>query len=261
MSRKLSVLLVEDEERTCQEFVECVEELDDVVLVGVTNNSAKALEYVHDFVPDAIILDLELHQGGGNGLLMLKELRNMALDVQPYVLITTHNSSAITYESARMFGADFIMSKHQSDYSCSNAVEFLRVMKPVIHSRSGESVAADATTETQAERTKRISRRICAELDHVGISPKVIGYRYLTCAIQTVIKRPTPNLCSVLADQYGKTEASVERAMQNAINKAWRTTPIEDLLQHYTARISSDRGVPTLTEFVYFYANKIRNKY
>jgi flavin-binding protein dodecin len=51
------------------------------------------------------------------------------------------------------------------------------------------------------------------------------------------------NLCNVIGQKYGKTESSVERAMQNAINKAWRTCDIDDLLHYYTARISSDKGV------------------
>ena len=46
--------------------------------------------------------------------------------------------------------------------------------------------------------------------------------------------------------------------MQNAINKAWRTTDIEDLSINYTARISSEKGVPTMTEFIYYYADKLK---
>ena len=47
--------------------------------------------------------------------------------------------------------------------------------------------------------------------------------------------------------------------MQNAIARAWRTTPIEDLLRYYTARISSEKGVPTITEFIYYYAAKLKS--
>ena len=49
--------------------------------------------------------------------------------------------------------------------------------------------------------------------------------------------------------------------MQNAIAKAWRTTPIDDLLKYYTAKISSDKGIPTITEFIYHYANKLKIEY
>ena len=49
--------------------------------------------------------------------------------------------------------------------------------------------------------------------------------------------------------------------MQNAITRAWRSSPIDELLLHYTAKISQERGSPTLTEFIYYYANKIKNAY
>jgi len=261
MEKKLSILIVEDDQITCKEFVEYIEELDDVSLIGVTNNSSKAIDYVKSFLPDAIILDLELHKGRGNGLLMLQELKQLPLNSLPYILITTNNSSTVTYESVRQLGADFIMSKHQEDYSCKNAIEFLRIMKPVIHSRIQASSGAHPTTESPELRYKRIVQRISSEMNHIGISPKAVGNQYLIDAIQLIMKQPTQNLCNVIGKKYGKTEASVERAMQNSINKAWRTSDIDDLLMHYTARISSEKGVPTITEFIYYYANKIKNEY
>ena len=46
--------------------------------------------------------------------------------------------------------------------------------------------------------------------------------------------------------------------MQTAINNACRKSPIEDLMLHYKARINYETGVPTPTEFIYYYAEKIR---
>ncbi len=261
MDKKLSILLVEDDQIACKEFVDYIDEVDDISLIGITDNSTKAIDYVKDFFPDAIILDLELHKGSGNGLIMLQELKHLLLSVNPYVLITTNNSSPITYESARQLGADFIMSKHQADYSAKNAINFLRIMKPVIHSRSQEISSIHSTPESTEVRNKRIIHRINTELNNIGINPKAIGYQYLVDAIQLIIKQPMQNLCNVIGEKYGKTESSVERAIQNSINKTWRTSDIDDLLKYYTARISSEKGVPTITEFIYYYANKIKNEY
>ncbi len=261
MDKKLSILLVEDEEAVCNEFTENIDELDDVSLIGVTNNSSDALKYIKDFLPDAVILDLELHQGRGNGFLVLQGLRQMSLDINPYILITTNNTSAFTYESARRLGADFIMSKHQADYSAKSALDFLIMLKPVIHSRIQAASPEHATTEPPEVKHKRLFTRVRTELNNVGISPKAVGYTYLLDAVMLVIQQPVQNLSTIISKKYGKTESSVERAMQNAIQKAWRTADIDDLLKFYTARISSDKGVPTLTEFIYYYANKIKADY
>jgi DNA-binding NarL/FixJ family response regulator len=259
--KKLSILLVEDDEAACEEIKRHIENFDDVNLAGITNNSSDALEYVKNFLPEAVILDLELHLGGGNGLQFLMELKQLDLPFQPYILITTNNSSTVTYTYAREAGADFIMSKHQSGYSAKGAVEFLRMLKPAIFSKIESDSPEHKTTESPEQKTKRIFRRISVELDYVGVSPKHVGYQYLADAIQLVIDKPRNNLCAIIGEKYGKTEASVERAMQNAIDKAWRVSDIEDLIKHYTAKVSSEKGIPTITEFVYYFANKIKNEY
>lgn len=259
--KKLSILLVEDDEGACAELKRYIEELDDVCLIGITNHSGEALEYVKNQLPEAVILDLELHQGGGNGLFFLKELHQIDLPFRPYILVTTNNSSAITYACAREAGADFIMAKHQADYSAENVVEFLRLIKNTIFSKIESNAPEHKTAESPVQKTKRVARQISAELDYVGVSPKHVGYQYLTDAIELVIEKPANNLCAIIGAKRGKTEASVERAMQNAIDRAWRVSDVEDLIKHYTARISSEKGVPTITEFVYYYANKIKNAY
>lgn len=260
MERALSVLLVEDDQKACKEIIEYVDEFEDITLVGVTNNSYKAVQLTQEFMPDAVILDLELHQGGGNGLTFLQDLHKMALSIFPYILVTTNNSSSVTYDAARELGADFIMAKHQAGYSAQSVIEFLRLMKNMIFSKT-IAETGNTTTESPQQKTKRITRLISMELDHIGINPKSLGYRYLNDAIQIIIKQEhTINLCGIIGQKYEKTDSSVERAMQNAINRAWRSSDIDDLLKYYTAKIHSDKGVPTITEFIYYYANRIKNE-
>lgn len=259
MENKLTILLVEDDRQTCKEFINLVDNSDDLLLVGVTNNAFKAVDLIRDRLPDAVILDLELHSGSGNGLNVLSALKDMSLSASPYILVTTNNSSAVTYDAARKLGADFIMSKHQPDYSEKTALEFLRMLSPVIKSNQKPSTADSEEAPEYYE--KRITRRIISELNLIGVNQKSVGYKYLIDGIILTIKNPTQNLCSVIAKKYGKTECSVERAIQNAINRAWATTDIDDLLTYYTAKISSSKGVPTLTEFIFYYANKLKNEY
>lgn len=256
---ELSILIVEDNPETCKLFVEHADEMDDISIVSITNNSNQALDDIKYYLPNAIILDLELHLGTGNGIELLQKLSTMDLDIYPYILITTNNSSQITYEYVRELGADFIMSKHQNDYSEKNVLEFLRMMKTVIKNKSNKKTNPLQTTEAPILQSKRIQKRIATELNNIGISPKLKGYGYLSDAIFMVIQDSTKNLTTIISQKYKKTESSVERAMQNAINKAWKQTAIEDLEKYYKAKINSGKGTPTLTEFIYYYANKIKN--
>lgn len=262
MENKLEILLVEDDTFACNEFANEIANTEDMVLISVTNNATKALEYISIYQPHVVILDLELHTGSGSGLQVLQSMHALSLDRKPYFLITTNNSSNTTYEIARNLGADYIMPKHQEGYSVQKVIEFLRLIGKVIkNSPYSNGSIRNTTTETTKQKEHRISQCIMTELNHVGISPKSVGYTYLTEAIEIMLKEPTHNICTLIADRHNKTESSVERAMQNAINRAWRLTSIDDLLQFYTAKINSSKGVPTLTEFICYYATKLKSKY
>lgn len=261
MNEKLEILIVEDDAALCRELSELIEDSDDLVFIAATNAADKAVEYIKDTLPDAVILDLELHQGKGSGLNVLHDIRTLSLSKKPYILVTTNNSSARTYETARALGADYIMSKHQEDYSSQNVLDFLRIMRPTIKGSYTSSPGMTNTTETPEQYSKRIYRRIMTELNHVGISPKSVGYAYLADAIYLMAQQPTQNICTVLADKHKKSEASIERAMQNAIHRTWRTQELSVLLKHYQANIDTEKGSPTLTEFICYYANIIKNEY
>lgn len=257
----LTISLVEDDVTACNAFINYTEKLKDISIVSITNSSTKALMDIHDYTPDAVILDLELHHGSGSGLDVLRGLKDLSLNCCPYVLITTNNSSSTTYEYARQLGADYIMSKHQGDYSEENVLHFLIMMKSVIQSRKNISLLNSLTAENPHQKHKRIEQRIITELNYIGISPKAVGYQYLIDAIQIIMNHPVSNLSTLIGNKYKKTESSVERAMQNAINRAWKQTDIDELFHHYTAKIHSEKGVPTTMEFIYYYATKLNSEY
>lgn len=264
MENKLEILLVEDDEQDCKDITAAVDNNpDDFTLIAVTNNSTRALQHVQDSQPDAVILDLELHYGGGDGIDFLRKLKEARLPRIPYILVTTNNISTVTHEIARNLGADFILTKNQENYSANYVLDLLKSTKSVILNRRSYNVKDGAINyeETPTQKEKRIQRRIWTALDRIGINQKSIGYKYLEDAIAITIKEPVPRICGVIGDKYNKSEASVERAMQNAIDRAWRTTDINELYSNYKARIRSDRGTPTVTEFIHYYARTIKPEF
>ena len=60
-TQEITVLLVEDDVEECNELQNYADSVNDVNLVGITNNSDEALEMVQAFLPDVVLLDLELH--------------------------------------------------------------------------------------------------------------------------------------------------------------------------------------------------------
>ncbi len=254
MEKRIDIIVVEDDEDICFKYEQEVKKYKEIFLIGTTNSTKTALELVKEYQPNAIVLDLELHNGYGNGISFLKEIAALELDFKPYILISTNNISYSTHEIVRKLGADFVITKNQQDYSEDMVLSFLT---SVVGFKSTDN-SKSAQLEAKIDYKSKLKNRIITELDLIGISPKVIGRQYLIDAIELVAEKRMHNISSVLARKYQKSDASIERAMETAINRAWRSTDIDTLEKYYTAYIKPSKGVPTVTEFIYYYAQKIK---
>ncbi len=255
MHQKLSLLLVEDEESICEEYKNKITDKTDLFLIGSTNNTDTALNLIAEFLPDVLILDLELHNGFGNGINLLKDLAKLNIKTKPYILVVTNNISPITHKIVRSLGADFLITKNQQDYCVDMVLDFILSLSPIDFTyNNSDAYKLEATQNYEAS----VKNRINTELDLIGVSSKLKGRIYLCDAIELTSKGRTPNISTIIAKKYSKTEASVERAMQTAINHAWRNTDIETLEKHYTTYINPRKGVPTITEFICYYADKVK---
>jgi CheY-like chemotaxis protein len=252
MDLVLKLLIIEDEEQTRNEYVKSIEKFDNLTLLCATDSTKVAIEKIKEVCPDAIILDLELHNGYGNGLSFLKELNKLDIEKRPYILVATNNISQITHDMVRKSGADFLMTKTQKDYSAKMPLSFLSSLAPDILSGS------QASERLNTELDNKLEVLIDKELDSIGISHKMKGRVYLKEGIKLAYHKKQKNITKKIAEIFDKTDSSVERAMQSAINHAWHITDVDSLEKHYTAYINPNKGIPTLTEFVYYYAENLK---
>lgn len=257
MNRKLEVIIIEDDVRACKDLEIAISDRnDEFLLLDSTADAPKGIEIVLKYKPDVVILDLELHKGQGSGLTFLEDLQKQAVDNFPFVLVTTNNISKVVHDVARKLGADLIITKNEPDYSAKTVLDSLTLLKPAITKKRTPYLSVEQTKASVHMQTERVKERITNDLLTIGISPKDVGFKYLVEGVMMSRKGYVINLTNEIAKLFCKTEPSVERAMQNAINRAWNTNDIEVLMQNYTARIRSDRAVPTIMEFISYYASK-----
>lgn len=254
---KLTVLLVEDDEVQHEMYKEYAAQVDDIRLAAITNSSDKGLELTQAHLPDVVVLDLELNAGSGSGIEYLLGLNEMSIEKRPLVFIITNTKSEVLYDYARKSGADFVFYKQKPDYSAKKVLEFGKML-----SQSTPAAArVQKTLEAPEVQKQKLYDRVHRELELVGISPKLTGSQYLVEAIQMLLMSDDKTFARAvyqeLSKKYKKTENAITRAMQTAINSAWRKTAIEDLEVYYTAKVDHQSGVPTVTEFIYFYVNKL----
>lgn len=263
MSEIYKILILEDDLDERIQFENVSKETEKIEIIGNTADATEALNIAVAQKPHAIIIDLELHDGIGNGLQFLSDLRNSSCKNKPYLLVTTNNSSHTTHDAARSFGADFILTKYEKDYSAAYVLNFIKMMLSTLgKERSDTSKSCeDNKLSFHDIPESELIEFIRNEIIRIGISPKAVGFKYLVDAVLIKLIDSHANIYKTLGPKYKKSDPSIERAMQYAINIAWRTGDPDDLLKLYTARINSDRGVPTIMEFVYFYVSKTQNNF
>ena len=259
--KPMTLLLIEDDVSMCRKFLDCVCGRTDVAFVGMTGYSEEGLKCVKDRLPEGVILDLELSRGKGSGLDFLKELNKSNLNFRPIVVVTTRNRSELVHESLHEYGVEWVFCKKQDGYSPEMVIDHLIALRPFLHVPHGDLPSEYRTLETPEELRTRISQRIDAEMNLIGISPRFKGSPYVREAIFSLITIDKGDPEMIFRDvsvKFNTNYNNVIRNMQTAINDAWKNNDIDALYTHYKAHIRSSSGVPSPTEFVHYYADKIR---
>ena len=191
-------------------------------------------------------------------------MQELNLPITPFVLVTTQDPNNLAYELTRLLGVDFIMTKNPNDDSTETILDFLRIMKIAILSKSQNDMeyhaSKDTITKPELEYQRR-HRQIVIELNQIGICPKLPGYQYLVDAIDLVIYKPIPNLLPILSERYSQSEDIVADAMQRVITRTFRVVDTERNRLDFTATITSSDGIPTTDEFIAYCADQVRQQF
>ena len=98
-----------------------------------------------------------------------------------------------------------------------------------------------------------------------GFTDDMLGKKYVIDSILIVAKSNDPDIqiskhvFPQIAKKYKKSSDSINRAIYAAIEKAWSITPANVLEECYSSAVGGSNGAPTTREFVFYYANKIKD--
>ena len=254
-SETMSLLIIEDDRTERMGFLSLTEFKDVIVFYGITCSSREALGLLNFKMPDAIILDLELHKGEGSGLEFLSKLRENKTASKPIIVVTTNTPSGLVYNAARSLGVDYIFYKRQKGYSPKHVIETLLLIKGAFW-----DVQHEESVNDQSINQERVVNMIDKELNNIGISGRHRGRSYLKDSILFFINNDMKVSDSVIgrvAKDANVVYSSVIRAIQTAIKNAWDSSDSDEITTHYTAPIDKRIGYPTPSEFIRFYAEKI----
>ena len=235
----MKLILIEDEKKEQDKFKKLAEKMNDVTFVKITNSTEEGIKCLKENDIDGVILDLELNSGTGNGFEFLEKLKIMKLSKIPKIVVTTNVYSDSVYDYLHQNKVDFIFYKKQENYNVENVINTLLLLNNYTNTAS-------------------------TELDLIGIASHLQGRKYLFDAITYLLSEEGENsqvsINQYLLSKHKRPTSTINRAMQNAIVRAWRVTAIEDLEKLYTAHINYNTGVPTPVEFIYYYVDKTKKE-
>ena len=254
----MKILVIEDDVEECKNLLECAKTMDDIEIIAITDSDITGLQYVKSKHPEGIILDLELNNGKfGNtdSLGFLSDLKNLHMNYQPIIIVTTHVNSKRTYEILHRNGVDLILYKDHPKYSHKYVFNNFLNFRNTLDTSNSNSVQNQLI-----DLDNKISDCINHELDIIGVGRNLKGRKYLHDGILFLIQngRTDINIMQYLAKVHKKSPNTIVNGVQNAIVHAWRVSAIEDLTANYTAKINYETGVPTPMEFIYYYVDKIK---
>lgn len=258
METRTSFIVVEDEDYICEEYRTKAKKREGLFLLETTKDALEAIKLVCEYTPDAVVLDIELNTGTGSGIDFLKGLKAIGNDKKPLILVVTNITSSMTHHRVHALGGDLIITKNKPDYSVDFVLDTLESLaSPASINNSRQTEAAKAIAK--AEYAKKRKTRIITELELVGVKPNLKGFPYLCDAIGLYCDNQTENTSKIIADKYGVTPDSVEKAMRHAISSAWHRDR-DIFLERYTGYVDPDSGLPLMLEFISHYALKINTE-
>jgi len=255
--RKMRILLIEDEKWHCEEYINHIRTLKYHLELYIAHGEADGLKKFQLFPMDVVILDLELHESDGDGIMFLEKTRRLKAPKNLFIIVITHNTSPKTKEFVRKSGADYVFHKSKPDYSPKNVVAFARhqFLLSMNETRGCPEPIATKTIEEEAR----------TEMDKISITDKLTGKKYVIDAIAVAARSNGADInlekeiYPIVARKYSKKPNSVAKAIENAIKIAWYTAAPETLAEHYMTQLSLGKDAPTNKDFICYYANKIKN--
>ena len=226
----MKLMLIEDEKKEQDKFKKLAEKMNDVTFVKITNSTEEGIKCLKENDIDGVILDLELNSGIGNGFEFLEKLKITKLSKIPKIVVTTNVYSDSVYDYLHQNKVDFIFYKKQENYNVENVINTLLLLNNYTNTESTDTKEIE---EEKAKQEKLIAEKVNYELDLIGIASHLQGRKYLFDAITYLLSEEGENsqvsINQYLLSKHKRPTSTINRAMQNAIVRAWRVTAIEDL--------------------------------
>ena len=248
----LRVAIADDNQKILDVLDEIISTDKELDLVGKAKNGAIRISIIKDRKPDVVLLDLIMPKM--DGLTVMEKVgQDNSVSKRPYFIVITAVGQEKITEDAFDKGANYYIMKPFNNRMLLERIKSIRNL-----SRNTERKNDDITTDNTLK-TENLESRVTNMLHEIGIPAHIKGYHYLRDAIimavndMDVLNAITKILYPTVAKKYQTTSSRVERAIRHAIEVAWSRGKLDTLDQLFGYTVSTGKGKPTNSEFIYTY--------
>ena len=260
MTKKIKLIIAEDNRNLCQILQEYIQRDESLDLVGVAYNGLDAWDLIQQHDPDLVVMDLVMPNL--DGLEVLERVNARSSVPRPKVIMLTAFGHESLTNQAMVMGVDyFILKPFDLDI-------LMKRIKTLAQDTELQNVPVHApsicSSVVPAGPGVKMSVEVTNMMHQLGIPAHVKGYQYIRDAILMVIEdvsllgAVTKELYPAIAKKYNTAPSRVERGIRHAIELAWERGQMETLKRIFGYSMNIERQKPTNSEFIALLADKLR---
>ena len=260
---KISVVIVDDNERMVQLLQDILEEDEEIEVIGTANDGLEAMEVIEEKEPDLVLLDIIMPKLDGLGVMEKIRNRTDLKKIPSFIVVTAIGSESVTENAFELGAAYYIMKPFDNNTLLSRIKQVKMGNKNRLIDTGKQKVYNNKTDYMEHNLESDVTNII----HEIGVPAHIKGYQYLRDAIMMsvndgeVLNSITKLLYPSIAKQHKTTPSRVERAIRHAIEVAWSRGKMDTIDELFGYTVSNGKGKPTNSEFVALIADKIRIEY
>lgn len=260
-SRNIKILIADDNKEFSSILSQYLEEQNDFEVVAIANDGLEAVDFVGNYKPDVLVLDIIMPHLDGLGVLEKINLMT-GINTPKVIVLSAVGQDKITQRAINL-GAEYYVVKPFDMEIFSKRIRQMFSMnsldQEIRRAPSVFSSGSNAFTNVNS-----LEGEITNIIHEIGVPAHIKGYLYLREAIQMVVKdiellsAVTKELYPSIAKKFNTTASRVERAIRHAIEVAWSRGQVETINRIFGHTVHNDKGKPTNSEFIAMVADKLR---
>ena len=215
---KIKAIIADDNNIIREILSDALSEDPDIEVVATAVNGKDAIEYIKQYNPDVVLLDLIMPVLDGIGV--MEEIKSLdGYSERPFFVIISAAGKEDIVSQALQTGASYFFMKPFDESALVRRIKQLCA--------SNTDMVRTEPVSFSGERVTGTDNQVSDILRKVGIPIKMVGYKYLKEAIMAAIEDPealmsvTKNIYPQVASKFGTSAGNVERNIRYVIESAW----------------------------------------